>query len=164
MLKIFFLSCFCLWMPLIQADVSIRQQVEDLLPDELVNLSSKTVRADLEKKLTTKVIKKKDSDALYLKYFEDKNDVTVGFKKNHFEYLYVELPSKLSQKKPNFYIDIIKQLSKSQKEKIAKENAESGGHEVGRFIIMDIPEEKLKLEFYNTDKKELRSIILYSKK
>ncbi len=143
---------------------SIRQQVESLLPNELVLLTSKSIRADLEKKLSAKIIKKNDSNALYLHYFDDKNDVTIGFKKNRFDYLYVEMPKHLIEKKQNFYQEVLSQLSSVQKDKIAKDNIALKSHESGRYIQMDIPEEKMILEFYNNEKKELRSVILYSKK
>ena len=147
-----------------QAVGPIRPSVENLLPSELTALSSKNLRSDIEKKMASKVIKKNDSDALYLHYFDSKNDVTIGFKQNRFDYIYIEIPKQLLENKPNFYQEVVSLLSSSQKEKIAKENTSETSHEKGRYILMDIPEEKMKLEFYNNEKKDLRSIILYSKK
>jgi len=37
-------------------------------------------------------------------------------------------------------------------------------HEKGRYIHIDLPEEGLKLEFSNTEKKELHSVILFMNK
>jgi hypothetical protein len=157
------LLCFLLFStPLISA-TSIRTQVEAQLPSELVSLSSKNLRTELEAQMTSKLMKKSEADALYLKYFEDKNDVTIGFKNNHVEYIYVEVPKSLVQKMPNLYQEVLNQLSKAQMDKIAKDNQADKTHESGRYILLDLPEEKIKLEFYNNEKKELRSIVLYTK-
>ncbi len=141
---------------------SIREQVEGLLPSELTSLSVNNTRDELEKKFAPKVNRKDEATALYLHYFEDKNDVTIGFKKNHFDYLYVEIPRAIVQKKANFYLEVVAQLTSTQKESIARNNKKDLSHEGGRYIVMDLPEEKMKLEFYNNEKKELRSVVLFN--
>ena len=92
-----------------------------------------------------------------------KNDVTIGTKKGVFDYLYVEIPKEISDKKSGFYDSILDQLTDAQKKEIATKNRSNTSHEAGRYILIDLPEEGLKLEFVNNEKKDLRSIIITSK-
>jgi hypothetical protein len=116
---------------------------------------------DLETKFSSKIQKKDQPDTLYLKYFEDKNDVTIGTKEGKFNYLYVEVPRSIADSKEQFYAKILSELSPAQKKKIAEENQKKISHESGRYIIIDLPEEGLKLEFINNEKKSLHSAILF---
>ncbi len=142
---------------------SIRDRVLEILPKELSSLTSKETRKDLETKFSSKIQKKDQPDTLYLKYFEDKNDVTIGTKEGKFNYLYVEFPRSVSDSKEQFYSKIVSELSEAQKKKIAEENQKKISHETGRYIIIDLPEEGLKLEFINNEQKSLHSAIIFPK-
>ena len=140
---------------------SLRDIVLEILPKDLSSITSKDTRKDLETKFSSKIQKKDQPDTLYLKYFEDKNDVTIGTKEGKFNYLYVEFPRSLADSKEQFYSKILSELSPAQKKKIAEENQKKISHESGRYIIIDLPEEGLKLEFINNEQKSLHSAILF---
>jgi hypothetical protein len=140
---------------------SLREIVLEILPKDLSSITSKDTRKDLETKFSSKIQKKDQPDTLYLNYFEDKNDVTIGTKEGKFNYLYVEFPRSLADSKEQFYSKILSELSPDQKKKIAEENQKKISHESGRYIIIDLPEEGLKLEFINNEQKSLHSAILF---
>jgi hypothetical protein len=142
---------------------SIRDKVMEILPKELSSITTKDTRKDLETKFSSKIQKKDQPDTLYLKYFEDKNDVTIGTKEGKFNYLYVEFPRSIADSKEQFYSKILSELTEAQKKKIAEENQKKISHESGRYIIIDLPEEGLKLEFINNEQKSLHSAILFPK-
>ena len=150
-------------LPFAFGTIPIRDQVQELLPKELSSLSAADTRQQLEEKFAKTIKKKEGTDTLYLNYFEDKNDVTIGTKKGVFDYLYVEIPKEISDKKSGFYDSILDQLTDAQKKEIATKNRSNTSHEAGRYILIDLPEEGLKLEFVNNEKKDLRSIIITSK-
>lgn len=139
---------------------SIRNRVLELLPKELSTLSVKDSRRDIEKKLADKIYKKDQPDTLYLNYFDEKNDVSIGTESGKFSYLYVEIPRALAEKQKDLFNIVIDQLTQKQKEKIIKENEVKTNHEKGRFIIINIPDERIKLEFYNNEMKSLHSVII----
>lgn len=143
--------------------VNIRNQILELIPKELSELNSQDSRSDIEKKLSSKISKKDKPDTLYLNYFDEKNDVSIGTESGKFSYLYVELPESLTEPKQELFKSIVDQLSEEQKKKIAQENEKKIGHEKGRFIVIDLPEEGLKLEFLNNEKKLLHSVIMFPK-
>lgn len=144
------------------AKESIREQVQALLPKELASLSAGDTRQSLEDRFSKKIKKKEDPDNLYLNYFEDKNDVTLGTKKGHFEYIYVEFPQTISKANEGFYQKILKQLTPEQKKVIEENIKKNTSHEAGRYIHFDLPEEGVKLEFVNNEKHDLRSVIIFS--
>ena len=155
------LSLFLL--PIAFGAIPIREQVQELLPKELSGLSANDTRQQLEEKFAKTIKKKEDVDTLYLHYFEDKNDVTIGTKKGVFDYLYVEIPKDIADKKSGFYDSVLNQLTEAKKKEIAAKNRSNTSHEAGRYILIDLPEEGLKLEFVNNEKKDLRSIIITPK-
>lgn len=140
---------------------SIRDQVLEILPKELGSISIKDTRKDLEERFSSKIQKKDQPETLYLKYFEDKNDVTIGTKAGKFNYLYIEFPRSIAASKEQFYSKILSELTEAQKKKIAEENQKKISHESGRYIIIDLPEEGLKLEFLNNEQKSLHSAIIF---
>jgi hypothetical protein len=164
MIKYFlFISTSLFLLPFAFGTVPIRDQVQELLPKELSSLSETDTRKQLEEKFAKTIKKKEGTDTLYLNYFEDKNDVTIGTKKGVFDYLYVEIPKDISDKKSGFYDSILSQLTEAQKKEIAAKNRRNTSHEAGRYILIDLPSEGLKLEFLNNEKKDLRSIIITPK-
>ena len=164
MIKYSILFCLSLFLlPFASGTVPIRDQVQELLPKELSSLSTADTRQQLEQQFAKAIKKKTDADTLYLHYFEDKNDVTIGTKKGVFDYLYVEIPKNISDKKTGFYKTIINQLTEAQKKEIATKNESNTSHEAGKYILIDLPEEGLKLEFVNNETKDLRSIIITPK-
>jgi hypothetical protein len=154
---------FGLNLPYALSKETIRDRVLEILPKELSSITSKDTRKDLETKFSSKIQKKDQPDTLYLKYFEDKNDVTIGTKEGKFNYLYVEFPRSIADSKEQFYSKIVSELSEAQKKRIAEENQKKISHETGRYIIIDLPEEGLKLEFINNEQKSLHSAILFPK-
>jgi hypothetical protein len=144
------------------AKESIRGQVQALLPKELASLSSADSRQSLEDRFSKKIKKKEDPNNLYLNYFEDKNDVTLGTNKGQFEYIYVEFPQAISKANAGFYQKILRQLTPDQKKVIEENIKKNTSHEAGRYILLDLPEEGLKLEFFNNEKYDLRSAIIFS--
>ncbi len=142
---------------------SIRDQVLEILPKDLGTISIKDTRKDLEERFSSKIQKKDQPETLYLKYFEDKNDVTIGTKAGKFNYLYIEFPRSIAATKEQFYSKILSELTEAQKKKIAEENQKKISHESGRYIIIDLPEEGLKLEFLNNEQKSLHSAIIFPK-
>lgn len=138
---------------------SLRTEVLKLLPSELASISKTSSKTELEKTFKSK-LKDKDHDALFLHYFVEKNDVTVGLKNEKFHYLYVEVPQEIQAKAKSLFSKVYSQLSAKEKAKI-KENMGSGGHSAGRSIKIDLPEQNLKLEFANTEDKRLISIIYW---
>lgn len=142
----------------------IRQEIQDLLPEELRLLGPDDSREKIEERFSKKISNKEDSANLYLSYFENKNDVTIGSKDGKVTYLYVELPESLSSKASSLYQKVISTLTEKQKNDIIEKMKKDSSHEKGRYIHIDLPEEGLKLEFSNTEKKELHSVIFFMKK
>lgn len=143
--------------------IPIRDQVLDILPKDLSSITAQDTRKDLESKFSSKIQKKDKPNELYLNYFEDKNDVTIGTKEGKFSYLYVEFPRSVAESQDQFYAKILSGLSEEQKKRISEENQKKISHESGRYIIIDLPEEGLKLEFINNEQKPLRSAIVFPK-
>ena len=143
--------------------VPIREQLLEILPKDLSSISAQDTRKDLETKFSSKIQKKDKPNELYLNYFEDKNDVTIGTKEGKFSYLYVEFPRSASESQDQLYAKILSVLSEEQKKRIAEENQKKISHESGRYIIIDLPEEGLKLEFINNEQKLLHSAIIFPK-
>jgi hypothetical protein len=163
MIKSSLITCFLsvLFLTLVWAKASLRGQVLELLPKELASLTPQMTRQELETKFASKISKKDQEDTLYLSYFDEKNDVSIGTEKGKLSYLYVEVPASLNSSHPKIFDNILSQLSDEAKKKIISENQKKISHESGRYILIDLPEEGLKLEFVNNESKALRSIILY---
>ena len=145
------------------AKATIREQILELLPKDLSSLKPEDSRSEIESKLSSKISKKDKPDTLYLNYFDEKNDVSIGTESGKFSYLYVELPQSLTEAKKELFESIVGQLSADQKKKMAQDQEKKVSHDKGRYIIIDLPEEGLKLEFTNNDKKLLHSMIVFPK-
>lgn len=142
----------------------VRDEVLKLLPSDLATLSATETRKALEEKFSKKIQKKDDPKNLYLHYFADKNDVTIGTKDGLFEYTYIEFPRSIIEKSAGFYASVVDQLTAKQKKEVEASNKKISSHETGRFIQIDLPEQGLKLEFVNNEKKDLRSVIIFNAK
>ncbi len=145
------------------AKVTIREQILEILPSDLSSIKSGDSRSDIESRLSSKISKKDKPDTLYLNYFDEKNDVSIGTEAGKFSYLYVELPQSLTESKKDLFESIVGQLSTEQKKKMAQDQEKKISHQKGRYIIIDLPEEGLKLEFSNNEKKLLHSMIVFPK-
>ncbi len=145
------------------AKITIREQILEILPSDLSSIKSGDSRSDIESRLSSKISKKDKPDTLYLNYFDEKNDVSIGTEGGKFSYLYVELPQSLTEPKKDLFESIVSQLSTEQKKKMAQEQEKKISHDKGRYIIIDLPEEGLKLEFSNNEKKLLPSMIVFPK-
>jgi hypothetical protein len=145
------------------AKITIREQILEILPSDLSSIKSGDSRSDIESRLSSKISKKDKPDTLYLNYFDEKNDVSIGTEGGKFSYLYVELPQSLTEPKKDLFESIVSQLSTEQKKKMAQEQEKKISHDKGRYIIIDLPEEGLKLEFSNNEKKLLHSMIVFPK-
>lgn len=140
---------------------SVRDEIIKMLPEELTKIDETQTRAELEKKFADKIQKKEDKDALYLQYFEKKNDVTIGFKKDHFQYLYIEFSLDWNKKIPGLFERTLKSIPPEELKKQEKKALVNTSHESGRYLILDLPKQGLKLEFLNNENKDLRSVIMW---
>lgn len=156
-----YIVIFSSFIPCGFAKTTIRSQVLDLFPKEITSLTPEDTRQTLEKKFSSKISKKEDPNALYLNFFEEKNDVTLGTENGRLAYIYLEVPRSLKESNKQLYNFILDQLSENQKKKIITENQKKITHETGRFITLDLPEEGLKLEFANNERKSLNSVIIF---
>lgn len=137
---------------------SLRSEVISSLPSEIAGLKKSHNLSDLNKKFSGK-IKKTESDALYLHYFSDRNDITIGIENNHFDYLYIEVPSSLKEKFKDLFYKAYQRLSKEEQRSLMVPKGTS--HEEGRYIEISLPHEAIRFRFKNNDKKEVHSILLW---
>lgn len=140
---------------------STRDEIIKMLPPELAKLSAQDneqkLRTSFAKQLDTK---KSNSSSLYLNYFSEQNDVTLGLLKGNFHYLYLEAPKEMKDAEPYLFSKIYAQLSKKEKAAVASDLTR-GGHDAGHYISIDLPAQGLRLRFNNSEKKELKSILMW---
>lgn len=132
-----------------------------LVPQELRELKPTETAISLEKKFSLKFRKTIPEKALYLKYFEKKYDVTIGFQNGTYRYLYLELPHALSKKSVGLYQTLMGQLTDKEKETILRTNAMDTTETKGRTLTVDLPKESMRLEFSNDETNTLQSILLW---
>lgn len=144
-------------------EVLIRDKIIEILPNELKFLLSSPLAQEIHKKLGNKIVKYDGDKTLFLNYFDNKNDVSIGLKKGKVSYLYVELPSSISSLSQNLYHQVLHQLTPEQKTKIIQDNQKTLSRKSGRFIDISLVEEGLTLEFTNNEQKLLHSVIIYTK-
>lgn len=138
-----------------------RDEVESLLPAELLSVLKIKDQKEAEALLKEKIYKKEKGEALYLNYFGTKGDVTIGLKGDKIQYLYAEVPDAIQKKDQALFDKALSWLTTKEKEKLAKKDKENTSHEKGRYIVLEIPSESMTLEFYNDEKKALRSVLLW---
>ena len=134
-----------------------RDEIASIIPKELSSLSGEKLNA-LNKKFKSKIADKNDS-SLFLNYFST-NDVTIGLKDKKFKYVLIQANDEMVTKSSGLFARAYSGLTDEQKSKVAEE-LKSSSHEAGRTISIDMPEEGMKLEFNNNEKKTLQSIILW---
>jgi len=134
-----------------------RAEITSLVPKELGTLSSEDLNS-LTKKFKKKISEKNDS-ALFLNYFST-NDVTIGLNGKKYKYVLIQANEEIVEKSKGLFARAYSGLTDAQKLKITEE-LKSPGHETGRTISIDLPEEGMKLEFDNNEKKTLHSIVLW---
>lgn len=124
----------------------LREAVKAVLPVELSRLTEKDTQSALAENFKSKIVKS-DTTALYLNYFGQYGDVTIGLKDGHFAYLYVELPVEMAQRNSSLLA-----LAKDEKSQLSLEQ--------GRRILASNESAGVKLEFAPNETNDLRSIYL----
>lgn len=124
----------------------LREAVKAVLPVELTRLTEKDSLSTMTELFKSKIVKA-DASALYLNYFGDYGDVTIGLKDNRFDYLYVEVPVELAHKHPSFMA-------------MAKEENSQLSLVQGKRILASSESAGVKLEFSPNESNDLRSIYL----
>ena len=138
---------------------SVRSDVLASLPSEISGLKKSHNITDLKKKFSKK-IKKTDPDALYLHYFSDHNDITLGVENKRFDYAYIEVPSTVKVKFKDLFYRAYQQLSKEEQKSLM--DPKSTSHEEGRYIEISLPGEAISFRFKNNDEKEVHSILFWN--
>lgn len=136
---------------------SKRDEIISYIPKDLASLN----KEDL-KELTSKFNKKissQNSNALFLNY-NSTNDVTIGLKNKHFKYLLIEATPEMKTKTAGLFERLYSALGQKEKRNIATEMAKPD-HNAGDTIAIDLPDESLRLEFSNNEKKSLKRIIMW---
>jgi len=134
-----------------------RAEITSLVPKELSTLSSEDLNS-LTNKFKKKISEKNDS-ALFLNYFST-NDVTIGLKNKKYKYVLIQANEEMVDKSKDLFARAYSGLTDAEKLKVS-EDLKLPGHETGRTISIDMPEEGMKLEFNNNEKKTLHSIVLW---
>lgn len=134
-----------------------REDITSLIPKELSSLTHEDLNS-LNKKFKSKIADKNDS-SLFLNYYSA-NDVTIGLQNKKFKYVLIQANDQMVNKSAGLFARAYSGLTDEQKSKIAEE-MRTPSHSAGRTISIDLPEEGMKLEFDNNEKKTLNSIILW---
>lgn len=136
------------------ATSSLRDKTLKIIPQTISEVLTSKDLHTFRKTLSKKISSKSDESAIYLNYFGDKNDVTVGLSKGSVSYLYLELPSSLQKQTNSLYAE-------------AMENGKvempipSGSHTEGRFIVINVPSQKIQFKFYANETHDLHSVIVW---
>lgn len=135
-----------------------RNEILKLIPSEFSNFSKKDTFESLSSRFKAKISKSKDQKTLFLKYFSNDNDVTIGFEKGKFSYVLIKLPK---QEKSSLFNKIYDSLTEEEKKQLVKNNTKSG-HEVGRDITVNLKEQSLRLKFKNDETKTLQTVLIWN--
>lgn len=160
--KVFlFLSIFCCWQVFASLkELETRNEILSTLPEDISSLSNKSKVQDIKKKFQEKIIKQSKS-ALFLKYFSETNDLTIGTKEENLSYVYLKADQKLKGKHSQLFSKVYSELNSKQKDKI-NQDLNSADHGAGRLIKIDLPEQGLMLEFTNNEAKSLHSVTFWT--
>lgn len=134
----------------------------ELLPKELVSLDETATKQELRDRFKDKLLPQKDhaDAALFLHYFSTTNDVTIGLKDDHLDYVYVEVTPDLRSKGAELFDSAMASLTEEEKTTFEQDLRNQRGHEAGRFVTVKVPRQKLTLQFYGNEARELHSVIL----
>lgn len=94
-----------------------------------------------------------------LNTFLQKNDVILGIKNNHLDYILIEAPDYLQKKSPFLFDEISTSLTRQEKQKISDRVVSGDDHE-SRFIDIELKSENLIIVFQNNSEKKLKSILI----
>lgn len=140
---------------------TLRQEILGQLPLELRQLSPQDTQKVLEQKFAGK-IRSKEKNALFLSYFGQDNDVTIGLKDGRFEYLYIKIPGTFKLDGKKLFDQALNSLTPAEKKaQIKRWDQEDHSHRAGRFLSIDLPKEKMKLEFKRNESREVNSLVYW---
>ena len=140
------------------SDLNIRTEVMGILPPELAALNKSSDLRSIKKKFS-KQINKSEKDAIYLHYFSQSNDLTIGISDKHVSYVLVKVPESIKSKAQNLFEKAYLRLNKKEQSQLHQKD---NSHEAGSYIEIKLPEEALTLKFINNDKRELYSILFWT--
>lgn len=157
MQKLIFIALYLFTTTAFSMEKVKRDEITAIIPKELSSLAHEDLNS-LNKKFKSKISDKNDS-SLFLNYFST-NDVTIGLKDKKFKYVLIQANDQMVNKSSGLFARAYSNLTDEQKAKIAEE-MRAPTHIAGRTISIDLPEEGMKLEFDNNEKKTLNSVILW---
>ncbi len=135
-----------------------RNEILKLVPSELANLNKSDTFETLSSRFKGKIKKSKEQETLFLKYFSKDNDVTIGFEKGKFSYVLIKLPE---EHKSSLFDKIYESLTDKEKQELKEKNTMSG-HEVGRYLTVNLKDQSLRLKFKHDDSKSLQSVLIWN--
>lgn len=135
-----------------------RTEILKLVPRELAILNKSDTFESLSSRFKDKIKNTKDQKILYLEYFNKDNDVTIGFNQGKFSYILINLPD---QKKSSLFNKIYDSLTEKEKKQL-KENNTKSGHDVGRYITVNLKNQSLRLKFKHDESKALQSVLIWN--
>ncbi len=158
---IFLLSLFCCYQGLASLkELETRNEILKSLPEDISSLNNDSKVSEIKKKFQSKIINE-SKNTLFLKYFSESNDLTIGTKDENLSYVYLKADQKLRDKHSQLFSKIYSELTIKQKDKIT-EKMNSASHAAGRYITIDLPEQGLMLEFANNEAKSLHSMTFWT--
>lgn len=156
-----YLSLFCSLHGLASfEEFEMRNEILRTLPEDISTLSKNSKVSEIKKKFQSKIIKT-SKDALFLKYFSETNDLTIGTQHEKLTYVYLVANQKLKDKHSQLFSKIYSELTSKEKNKINVELSEAD-HGAGRYIKVNLPEQGLELEFTNNENKSLHSVTFWT--
>lgn len=139
-------------------DSSIREELFKSLPKAVSELNKSSSIKEIKNKFAGK-IKKSESQNLFINYYSNQNDLTIGLDHDRFKYAYLKVPEPIRKNTKNLFYKVYSRLSKEEKKNLVPDEV---SHESGRFIEINLPEEALTLKFKNNQSKDLHSIIFWN--
>jgi hypothetical protein len=158
---IFLLSLFCCYQGFASLkELETRNEILRSLPEDISSLSNDSKVSEIKKKFQSKIINE-SKNTLFLKYFSETNDLTIGTRDENLSYVYLKANQKLKEKHSQLFSKVYSELTTKQKDKIT-EKMNSASHAAGRYITIDLPEQGLMLEFANNEAKSLHSMTFWT--
>lgn len=139
-------------------DSSIREELFKTLPKAVSELNKSSSSKEIKTKFAGK-IKKSEPQNLFINYFSNQNDLTIGLDSGRFRYAYLKVPESIRNNAKNLFYKVYDQLSKEEKRNLIPKDI---SHDSGSFLEINLPEEALTLKFKNNQSKDLHSIIFWN--
>lgn len=139
-------------------DSSIREELFKSLPKSVSELDKNSSSKEIKDKFAGK-IKKSEPQNLFINYFSNQNDLTIGLDSDKFRYAYLKVPESIRKNTKNLFYKAYERLSKEEKKNLLPNEI---SHDSGTFIEINLPEEALTLKFKNNQSKDLHSIIFWT--